>query len=206
MYQLFKGGERVYIGKTDSDAGLKARLKRHSQKVQGRQNLPLASITFKAIRIFVFSAMDLEDLLIKHYSKISDLPWQNSGFGSNDPGRNRDTTKVKATHWDALYPIDLNLQVTIVADSKTLSVAKLLVQIKKKLPFLLRYERAKGKTPPHQDLQETNVTISSKTDSVDSFFRQIKAVIGAEWQFTVFPGHVILYKESKEYASATYYI
>ncbi len=204
VYQLFMHGELVYIGKTDSDAGLKNRLIRHSQKIASRQNLDPQSVTFKAVRIYVFTAMDLEALLIDHYKKIQGgIAWQHSGFGANDPGRQRDTSKVKGTHFDALYPIDLNVQVQIDAQPPTMPVSEVLQQLKQKLNYLVRFEGHVGKgRAPHPDLTGTQVTLGNNTDTVQSFLIQIKAVLGIDWQITVLPGYVILYKEKKNYPSA----
>src|SRR5690242_2982896 len=54
VYQLFLDGNLVYIGKTDAEAGLRARLTRHSRKIRQRQNLDPSRVSFKAVRIFVF--------------------------------------------------------------------------------------------------------------------------------------------------------
>src|SRR4051812_27375677 len=99
VYQLSLDGVVVYIGKTDADAGLKNRLTRHSYSIQQRSNLDPSHVTFKAVRVYVFTAMDLETQLIRHYGGAS---WNSSGFGSNDPGRNRDHTKLKHDGFDAL--------------------------------------------------------------------------------------------------------
>src|ERR1041385_6312831 len=90
VYQLFLDGKLVYIGKTDAEAGLKKRLIRHSEKILHRTNLDPAKVSFKAVRIYVFTAVDLESQLIKHYNVISAVEWNASGFGANDPGRRRD--------------------------------------------------------------------------------------------------------------------
>lgn len=85
VYMLLMRGQIVYIGKTDAEAGLRRRLDRHAWTIQHRAGLTVAEVAFKAVRIFVFTAIDLETQLIRHYAPV---PWNNSGFGSNDPGRN----------------------------------------------------------------------------------------------------------------------
>ena len=67
VYQLFLDEEPVYVGKTDADAGLFKRLSRHSKKILHRNNLDPDRVFFKAVRIFVFTAVDLETDLIRHY-------------------------------------------------------------------------------------------------------------------------------------------
>jgi len=65
VYQLLLGDEVVYIGKTDAQAGLAQRLRRHAFTIRHRQNLNAADVKFKAVRVYVFTAMDLETQLIK---------------------------------------------------------------------------------------------------------------------------------------------
>ena len=102
-YLLFQKGVLVYVGKSDAEMGLRRRLERHSSKIQQRKNLVPADIEYKALSIFSFHVMDAETLLIKHYSStLGTRPaWNDSGFGANDPGRERDTTKV--SRFDSMY-------------------------------------------------------------------------------------------------------
>ncbi len=91
VYQLFHKTDSsldlVYIGKTDADAGLAKRLQRHSRKIQHRRDLVVEDVFFKAVRVYVFTVADLETDLIKHYGGVKKVPWNGSGFGSNDPGK-----------------------------------------------------------------------------------------------------------------------
>ncbi|TIL83467.1 MAG: GIY-YIG nuclease family protein [Mesorhizobium sp.] len=59
-------GQIVYIGKADAEAGLRKRPRRHAWTIQHRQNLSVQDITLKAVRVFVFAAIDLERQLIRH--------------------------------------------------------------------------------------------------------------------------------------------
>lgn len=108
VYQLFYEGKLVYIGKTDAEQGLRQRLDRHSWTIQHRNNLDEALVAFRALRVFVFTAIDLESQLLKHYGLKAKVAWNNSGFGSNDPGRERDTTRLKPGGFDESYPVDLD--------------------------------------------------------------------------------------------------
>src|SRR5262245_21719866 len=69
VYQLFLNGDLVYIGKTDAEAGLRKRLDRHRRKIQHRNGLDPNQMFFKAVRIYVFTAIDLETQLINHYGR-----------------------------------------------------------------------------------------------------------------------------------------
>jgi len=201
VYQLFFDGDLVYVGKTDADAGLRQRLLRHAKKIRSRRNLRQSQVGFKAVRVYVFTAMDLEDLLIKHYrSDGVSLAWNLSGFGSNDPGRNRDKSVVKESHFDSIYPIDLGLEARVVQPEGDRSVAEVLRQLKDQLAYTVRYQNAGGRSRrPHTDLVETQVSLRSEESSVLNVLRQVKTVLGEEWQITALPGYVIIYKENERY-------
>lgn len=112
VYQLFHRGKLVYVGKVDGKTGLRQRLSRHAWNIQSRSNLDVSELSFKAIQVLVFSAMDLEKSLISHYKKQKHPPvWNGSGFGNNDPGRRRDTTVLKSDGFDALHPINIDLEI-----------------------------------------------------------------------------------------------
>lgn len=201
VYQLFFKGELVYVGKTDADAGLRRRLLRHAKKICSRQNMHQDQVSFKAVRVYVFTAMDLEDLLIKHYRSASvSLDWNLSGFGSNDPGRNRDKSEVKKGHFDSLYPIDLNCIVSVTQPADDHSVAEVLRQLKDQLAYTVRYQNFGGRSKrPHADLVNTEVRLRSENDSVLKILQQVKAALGNDWQITALPGYVIIYKERERY-------
>lgn len=205
VYQLFFNGELVYVGKTDADAGLRQRLLRHAKKIRSRRNLHQSQVTFKAVRIYVFTAMDLEDLLIKHYRHFKiPLAWNLSGFGSNDPGRNRDKSEVKGSHFDSMYPIDLDLGTRVVQAEGDCSAAEVLRQLKDQLAYTVRFQNKGGKSKkPHSDLEQAMVRLLSERNSVLSILRQVKTALGAEWQITALPGYVIIYKEREEYSHGT---
>jgi hypothetical protein len=164
VYQIYLNGELEYIGKTDSDAGLKKRLERHSKKILCRHNLNPTHVTFKAVRLLVFSAVDIESLLIAHYRKQAcPLSWQNSGFGANDPGRKRDTSYIKNEHFDAKFPIDLNTSITVPSSVHKSTVADALQRMKGQLPYLIRFQRPQGTTHrSHPDFTDTNITLTPK--------------------------------------------
>lgn len=202
IYQLFLDDALVYIGKTDADAGLQTRLRRHSKKIQGRIGLDSSRVTFKAVRIYVFTAMDLEELLIAHFGLTSTNSWNHSGFGANDPGRERDTTKLKAHHFDKKFPIQLQLPVDLGADGTAQSVHDVLVKLKRAVPYLIRAQTAGGRSKQaHEDLVTTRITIpATKGLTAESILRLIKTALGSEWQVTALPGYVVIYKEDRPYS------
>lgn len=200
VYQLFFDGQLVYIGKTDAEAGLQARLKRHARKILGRRGLDPARVTFKAVRIFVFTAMDLEQSLIAHYILHSGNSWNSSGFGANDPGRERDTTKLAENHFDRKFPIDLNVATEIELSSALPTASEVLFALKQTVPYLIRFQNSGGRSrKPHVDLDTMKVALPPKPLTVEIVLRAVKNALGASWQITALPGYVILYKESTHY-------
>jgi len=189
VYQLWLKNELVYIGKTDAAKGLRHRLIRHATTIQHRQNLLPADVSFKAIRVFVFTAMDLEAQLIAHYGGVA---WQHSGFGSNDPGRNRDGTKLKPGGYDELYPIDLD-QTLAINLSEAHTVGAVFSALKSALPYLFRYQSLA------KEIAEIPFTISQPQPTARNIIQAALTVLPASWQATDLHSRLILYRETKDY-------
>lgn len=197
VYQLFLDNQLVYVGKTDGDAGLKSRLSRHAGKLLQRKGLDPSRVTFKAVRIFVFTAMDLEGDLIKFYGGVKNLAWNGSGFGSNDPGKERDTTKVKDTNFDAQFPIDVDQQLDFQIEPDK-SAAETIARLRTKLSFTLRFEnRAGAGRQPHPDLIATVVSELKGPLTVRQALVHIAKHLPKGWQITALPGYVIAYKNDR---------
>jgi hypothetical protein len=191
----------VYIGKTDSEAGLKARLRRHARKLLGRHRLDPKNVLYKALRLYVFTAMDLETELIRHSGGVAQVPWNNSGFGSNDPGRERDTTKYKAEHFDTQFPIDIDSTLVIFETGKY-RVSSVIGRLKSILPYVVRYERpGRGRASFHEDFENTEVVLRKNSTTREC----LAACIGAlpvGWHATKLPSHIIVYKnDSRKFPS-----
>lgn len=147
--------------------------------------------------------MDLEKLLIRHYAKYSgDVWWNFSGFGSNDPGRNRDQTELKASGFDALYPIDLDHRVDIDCDGD-LPAAQVLDALRGELPYTLRAEGDGGRgRKPHPDLVNTIVpAFSAKPVTTREVLLAVLNALPPGWQATALPGRIIMYREVSEYSA-----
>jgi hypothetical protein len=202
VYQLFLDGELVYIGKTDAEAGLFRRLTRHSRKTHHRIGLSPSQVSFKAVRIFVFTAIDLETQLIRHYTGKAGTSWNVSGFGSNDPGRERD--KSKPGKFDSAFPLDLDrpLNINLVG---TRSAAEVIRLLNGSLPYTLRVEsQAKGSRKPHRDLQDTLVTMTAVSNTARTALAELIAQLPSGWQGTALSAAIILYKEHEDkYPGAT---
>lgn len=193
VYQLLLDGEIVYIGKTDAEAGLRKRLERHAFKIQHRRNLDPSRVSFKAVRIFVFTAIDLETQLIKHYAS-GGTRWNNRGFGANDPGRRRDMTRVKPTNFDAIYPIDLDWGLGIdFSDAST--AGEVVARLKQALPYTFRYELEGGRRPA-AELMETAVNIPGTATTARTVLTALIAQLPSGWQVTAFLHQILLYRET----------
>ena len=202
VYQLFLGDRLVYIGKTDAEDGLSGRLNRHLEHVQHRSNLDPELVSFKAVRVFVFTAIDLEALLIQHYKQLVPsakrgdvLIWNNSGFGNNDPGRERDTTRYKEGHFDRMYPIDIDRRIDIdVPDVRT--AAEVLGLLRKCLPYTFRSQTEGPRSrKPHPDLDGTPVSLAEGVPfSARSVTEQVVRHLPSGWRALKLPGRIILYK------------
>lgn len=206
-YVLFVNGYPVYAGKTDTRHGFRDRLNRHAFTIQNRKNLDPSTIAFKAIRILVFSNFDVEAILIDTMRKADEgaLAWNDSGFGSNDPGHNREGQQPAS--FDISYPINIDRQLNLFM-AGTHAVLPLLIKLKRHLPYDFRYETdlkpgtddkyisfRKG----HLDQRQAPEVEVADGDTTRTLLSKIMAALPAGWRTTVFPGRVILYKEDKRY-------
>ncbi|ATE66059.1 GIY-YIG nuclease family protein [Rhizorhabdus dicambivorans] len=203
VYQLFLDGRLVYVGKTDADAGLRKRLTRHARKIMHRVALDPARVGFKAVRIFVFTAMDLESDLIRHYGGVKAIDWNGSGFGSNDPGRERDTTKVDPSNFDAVFPIDIDREMAFAIEEGE-HAADVLSRLKDALPFTFRFQGAGARSrKPHPDMDAIITQGAAGPMTPRAAVAHIVSALPAAWQATALPGYIILYKEApREYPQA----
>jgi hypothetical protein len=198
VYQLLHEGKVVYVGKTDGEAGLRQRLGRHAFTIQHRCNLEPSSVEFRALRVFVFTAIDLETQLIKHYVGKSKVKWNNSGFGSNDPGRERDTTKIKAGGFDDLFPIDLDKPVRLDGLEPPLTAAKALAALDREVPYIIRALRPRKKQHPDFSVE---IDPLPELTTAREVIKSVVSKLPPGWQATMLPGRVILYREEKEYSA-----
>ncbi|MEB3982521.1 GIY-YIG nuclease family protein [Mycobacterium sp. 663a-19] len=191
MYVLFLRGVRIYVGKAKDS--LPDRLTQHMRKLSGRVGPFGGTVTFVCLYVEEdLEASAPEKLLIKRYQGEGGLPWNNNGFGNKDPGRRRDTTTVKENHFDAQYPINLDLAVApgaaVAGDS---NILVFLTDLKRKLPFLLRF----GSEGHVKELRGAELTVPAGELPVRQWMRRVVAALPTGWLATALPGYVILYKE-----------
>lgn len=199
VYELYLDGVRVYVGKADRD--LPARLTNHYWKIRGRLNISVSAVSFVCAYVLEdLAATAPEELLIKKYAGSAGL-WNTNGFGNKDPGRQRDTSRVKPSHFDAKYPINLAWPCAIPPGGYT--AGRLVELMKAELPYNLRYERpSSGLTEQHEDMSSTIVRVGEPITTVADLFSTLCAALPTGWQVTALPGYVIAYQEARQYADA----
>ena len=197
VYLLHHGSYLVYVGKSEN---LKKRLTGHRRKISGRHGIGVGDIYFKCLFLHKnWATLAPEASLIKYYSSSeSSAEWNGNGFGTHDPGRNRETTDQQPQGFDARYPIRDDWPCDWV-QAGDWNCHELLLSLKEKLPFLLRFEKV-GKSPKgsHPDYKDLSISVPENGMPARNLLRLILRHL-PEWQATVFPGHMILYKESNSY-------
>jgi len=208
-YMLLLDGHPVYAGKTDTRHGFRDRLRRHFFTVQHRIGLEPTRISFKAVRILVFSSFDVEALLIQE-TRRSDpaaLEWNDSGFGSNDPGRNREFQEP--ADFDKEFPVDIDRPLDFIDPGAAMTVHEALLHLKKGLPYLLRYEtdladngRPSRHTVGHAEARAVSMTVPAAPVTARRVLQAALDALPPGWQATVFPDRLILYREEQPHRYA----
>ena len=199
VYLLWHQNRRVYVGKAQESLPL--RLRKHRKKLSGRDNLDIGDVAF--VCLYVDEDLDAaapEKLLIKKYQGEggSDaVPWNTNGFGNNDPGRNRDRSKIESNHFDAHHPIRLAFDGLNIEPSET-TVGALLEEIKEQLPYNIRFDKSSNS----QRAYATKLEITAHLTSVEQVINLIVRSLPERWQATALPGYLILYPEQVVYPSA----
>jgi hypothetical protein len=198
VYQLYHKGEFVYVGKADKS--LPVRIRKHSRKISGRSNISLEDMSFCCLYVAEdFTALAPEKLLINRYTQCGQAPWNRKGFGSNDPGKRRDHTMIKANHFDNEFPADLNRLVDNLPNGE-IPMSQFLREVKKNLPFTFRYANTLGSAA------DVLVTVPDDQLTADEAFSLIARYLPAPWQIVALLGYAIMYPDSPaEYASARRY-
>jgi hypothetical protein len=197
VYQLYLNGSMVYIGKADRD--LRGRLYDHHRKISGRLNISTSGMSFTSLYLEgTWIPVGPETMLINRYKvEGHSTPWNFNGFGINDPGRERDTTNFKATHFDVEYPANLNFMLSGLAPG-LYAVSEILPVIKSMLPYVFRYQ---DRGASHPDYLASQVALAANMTATQ-IFEALANSLPLGWQITALPGYVIMYKNIRPYPSA----
>ncbi|MEV7542882.1 Eco29kI family restriction endonuclease [Streptomyces sp. NPDC089915] len=202
VYQLYKDGDLVYVGK--ADRSLPQRIEKHYRKISGRTNISLEQMTFTCLYVDEdFGAVAPERLLINRHRGQGEVPWNYNGFGNNDPGKRRDTTEVDEGHFDHEHPIDLEYELRAPLPERTLvdelvPLSIVLQETKTQLPYVFRYEASKEFDDIAVELPGTHVTAHETLTA-------IAERLPDGWQITALPGYLIMYPKAESYPSARRY-
>jgi len=196
IYQLFLNGSLVYVGK--ADRAVPTRLLRHYRKLAGRANIDLTAVSYCALSVYEdLQAVAPETLLIKHFRSQAGVPWNFNGFGSNDPGQNRDQTVFEGDHFDVRYPARLDWRCASIAAGHY-KAADLASALKADLPYVFRYQSA-------PILAEAEVEVPTDGMIADELFGSLAVAIqqhNAAWRVVALPGYAIMYPKAGAYPSA----
>lgn len=200
IYQLYSRGSLVYVGKAQN---LKKRLVEHHDKIAGRLNIDVVDVAFTCLFVHPnWTGLAPEAALINHHKKARKgaCAWNGNGFGPHDTGRDRDTTDKRIDGFDKQFPIRVDWTCEWIAKG-SYHAFELLLNMKRGLPYLLRFQMAaKESKKPHAELLEALIEVPSDGMTARELLLLVASNLSG-WQATVFPGHMILYKEEKkEYA------
>ena len=80
----------------------------------------------------------------------------------------------------------------------------ILQPLKEKLPYILRFETARGRSRmPHPELSVSPVVLTGTKWTARTLLCEITKQLPPGWQATRFPGWLILYKENRSYEHGT---
>lgn len=197
VYILFHNGNLVYVGKAND---LQGRLGEHLEKITGRHNILPTQMTFVCMSVGEgWTALAPESTLINALKKrnIGLCTWNGAGFGPHDPGRDRETTNKPSEGFDSNFRIKCDLPCDWI-DARQWNVLDLLLALKRKLPYLLRYQTSGHWTKGHPDYNDVSVLVPQTGMQAKDLLAKIVHVLPG-WQATLFPSHMILYKEKRDY-------
>lgn len=179
------GGEPKYIGKANN---LSNRLGQHYRKLMGRRNIRPEEIGYKCLILDrSMSTAANERLLIDRYEQGHPGMWNGCGFGINDPGRRRDTSRPNA--FDREYPIRLN--VTVPDLECEISAGELAMRMKASLPYLFRYNLL--------DCEDEIVDPRGVENTPDSLLQVIVNRLGKGWRGAILSYGLVLYRDRASY-------
>lgn len=195
IYQLLVDGESVYIGKSANN--LQRRLEKHYGKLIGRRGYLIERSSFRCVYIDEdLDALAPEKMLISVFKESGQAPWNNNGFGNNDPGRRRDESLVKANHFDRSFPIDLDFPVTLFpSPSGSSSFYFLMNQLKSSLPYTFRF--AGPRASEHRELEAIDTCFrEARTETTADWLSLFAQFMPENWLIVALPGYIICYKEN----------
>jgi hypothetical protein len=190
VYQIFIDESLVYVGKADKS--LPSRLTKHYHKIRGRQGIRIEDATFVCLYVQSdFVAVAPERLLISRHRADGQAAWNSNGFGANDPGQQRDNTRIKSEHFDSHYPINLDLELTN-APTTPLPLPEYADWLRGALPYTFRI------ASEHAKLSSVQVPVPSQPLTASSALEALASALTAPWQIVALRGYVIAYPNAPQ--------
>jgi len=187
VYLIHYEGNPSYLGKADNVA---ERLEQHFFKLSGRKGIDLGAVSYKCILLDEsMGTAANEEILIRMFSERHPNMWNGSGFGSKDPGKERD--KTRPGKFDQKYPINEMFPVQLYGNQHNLS--ELLDNAKRQLPYVFRTEKI-----PDVLLQKRLEVPSTSLSAIDVLQIVVNA-LGPGWQGTILSFGIILYRKVEDY-------
>ena len=192
VYQLLHKECLVYVGQ--AEGSLRGRLDRHRAALSGRKHIDIADMSYRALVVNRnWSTLATEQALLSHYGRRAS--WNNSGFGSNDPGRKRDHTA--ADHFNLKHPIDLSVAAHQAVLGET-HAHLVLRRLKEESPFTVRFSERAATL-----LEKVSINLPPNA-TIEDALRRIGEALGHDWQVSALPGRVLIYPErGVDYPNAT---
>lgn len=201
VYGLHHDDRLVYVGKADDSAA--TRLRKHRRQLDGRLGITPDEVSFKCLHFAnTWDPFKPEAHMIRRYAPR----WNNTGFGPNDPGRQRDHTRLKDAHWHVLYPLDPDYACGGIPAGQY-DVLELLREIAKQVPYWVRFQgNREGHGDGERRLYEAAQSDFSQAQPVEVrcdgmsaralLLLAVRALPNShDWQLTQLPSHLLLYRE-----------
>jgi len=189
VYVLHYDGKPKYVGKANNVAD---RLSQHLTKLSGRKGIARESIGYKSLLLDKsMSTAANEGLLIEMFLKEHKDMWNGGGFGTKDPGKERDTTKPGK--FDQAYPIIDDYAIELKTDEHGgLKLSALFATMKSQLPYVFRFE------VPAVELDKT-IILGSPERSARVLLQAAVTFLGEGWKGAIISYGMVLYKTTKQY-------
>jgi hypothetical protein len=110
------------------------------------------------------------------------------------------TKKTGARQFDTDYPVDVDRSIDFMKPGKQ-KLLDVISQLKGGLPYLFRYDTGgRNYRLGHPDMDVGSVTIPTGNVTTRMVINEVISSLPPDWQVTVLPNRVILYKENVTYA------
>ncbi|WP_327208342.1 PIN domain-containing protein [[Kitasatospora] papulosa] len=180
LIALFHSDSLVYLGSSKSAT---RRLRQLHRKLSGRINISPDEVSFA---IAPLGVEQINDRMLPQSMIMEERPaWNMNGFGNHDPGRLRSFLPLAADHFDMLYPIDLSIVLSRLADSRT--VGELVRVMRDEVPYPVESRGAYLRA-----IENGEIDFPALDGTVENSLRVLANALPQDWQITVTVGRVVI--------------